>query len=113
MADILNFEMSSSRIHPSKRRACSCRALPSTALVLFECENTSLFIALAVQERDPGNSSIFPILTFFSSALKLLCNVLVAGVLLSNPAALKSTSCHISVTQTPKTQNLHLAVALP
>lgn len=65
MADILNFEMSSSRIHPSKHRACSCQALPSTALVLLECENISLFIALAAQERDPGNCSLFPILTFF------------------------------------------------
>lgn len=64
MADILNFEMSSSRIHPSKHRACSCQALPSSALVLFESENTSFFIALAVQERDPGNNSLFPILTF-------------------------------------------------
>lgn len=68
MADILNFEMSSSRIHPSKRRARSCEALPSTGLVLFECENTSLFIAIAVEEGNPGNISIFPILTFFLSS---------------------------------------------
>lgn len=65
MADILNFEMSSSRIHPSKRRARSHEALPSTGLVLFECENTSPCIADAVEERNPGNISAFPILTLF------------------------------------------------
>lgn len=68
MADILDFEMSSSRIHPSKLRARSCKALPGTGLVLFECENTSLSIAIAVEDHNPANISIFPILTFFLSS---------------------------------------------
>ena len=68
MADILDFEMSSSRVHPSKRSARSCEALPSTGLVLLEGENTSLFIAVAVEEHSPGNIAVFPILTFSLSS---------------------------------------------
>lgn len=69
MADILDFEMSSSRIHPSKLRVCSCKALPATGLVLFECENTNLSIAVAVEEHNPGSVFIFHILTFFLSSV--------------------------------------------
>lgn len=45
--------MSSFRIHPSKCRARYCRALPS------------LFIAIAVEQCNPGTISIFLTLTFF------------------------------------------------
>lgn len=115
MADILPFEMSSCRIHHSQCRVHSCRALPSTGFVLFGCENTSLFIASAVEERNPGNISLFPILTFFLGSEIAVQNLgswcpATHRAVCRLPATPESPSCRFSVSHAPRNQNLHVPV---